>query len=100
MTYRLIGMIAVKDEQALSEYRSQVLATVEQYGGRLLCAGPMAGFFWNELGCADFQLTFQTEFPDEAAARRWAASPEYQRLLAVRAQAMNLTLFAMPCVAP
>jgi len=34
-------------------------------------------------------------FPEREDAERWAQSPEYTRLLAVRAQAMALTLFGI-----
>lgn len=90
---KVIGLIALQDAAAFEDYRRQVGATVERWGGRVASRGPHLGYLWNELGSQDFQAWVELEFPDEARARQWAASPEYQALLPVRQRAMKLTLF-------
>jgi uncharacterized protein (DUF1330 family) len=37
----------------------------------------------------------ELSFPQQEDAERWAQSPEYAQLLAVRTQAMALTLFGI-----
>jgi uncharacterized protein (DUF1330 family) len=95
MAVTVLGLIELKDPSAFDEYRKQVGATVEQYGGRITQRGVRGDVFWNELECKPFSTYVQLEFPAAIDARRWAASPEYLALLPIRNQAMQLTLFSM-----
>jgi len=84
------------NHEAFDLYRSQVGATVAQYGGSVQYRGIKTTMPWNELRCEDFDAFVEIEFPSQDLAQRWADSPEYAALLAVRSNAMRLTLF---CVA-
>jgi uncharacterized protein (DUF1330 family) len=95
MAVTVLGLIELKDPSAFDEYRKQVGATVEQYGGRITQRGVRGDVFWNELECKPFSTYVQLEFPAAIDAQRWAASAEYQALLPIRNQAMQLTLFSM-----
>lgn len=95
MGYRVIGLIRQLDAAAFEAYRSQVGATIAHYGGQLLTRGSVGHVFWNETAAAAPTLYVDIEFPDHAAAQRWAKSPEYQALLAVRRQAMELLLIGL-----
>lgn len=93
MTIKIIGMIRLKDRQAFDVYRSRVGATVEQYGGTVAARGSVDKTYWNELPCSEFGAFVELSFPSTEHADRWAASPEYQSIVAVRQEAMDLTLF-------
>jgi uncharacterized protein (DUF1330 family) len=95
MAVHVLGLIELKDSSAFEEYRAQVGATVEQYGGRITQRGVRGEVFWNELECKTFSAFVQLEFPAAIDARRWAASPEYLALVPIRNQAIQLTLFSM-----
>lgn len=73
------------------EYKRQVPATVERYGGRFAVRG---GRFDVLEGTPGFHRIVMLEFPDMDAARRWYASPEYAPLIELRQRAgkAHLTL--------
>jgi uncharacterized protein (DUF1330 family) len=95
MVVHVLGLIELQDPLAFEEYRQQVGATVEQYGGRITQRGVRGQVFWNELECKPFSAYVQLEFPTAIDAQRWASSPEYLALVPIRNQAMQLTLFGM-----
>ena len=95
MAVTVLGLIELKDPSAFDEYRKQVGATVEQYGGRITQRGVRGDVFWNELECKPFSAYVQLEFPAAIDAQRWAASPEYLALLPIRNRARQLTLYSM-----
>jgi len=92
-TTRVIGLIKLLDPAAFEIYRAQVGATVEAFGGKVLFRGVAGEMPWNDLGCAGFDAVVEIEFPDQDSAHAWAHSPAYQKLLDIRRQAMQLTLF-------
>ncbi len=89
---KVIGLIALKDLSAFDDYRQQVGATIERYGGKLLMRGKPTAMLWNELNLADIQAFVELEFPSRDRALEWANSPEYQSLVPIRSKAMRLTL--------
>lgn len=93
MTVKIIGMIRLKDLEAFEIYRSKVGATVESYGGSVVARGSVDKTYWNELPCGDFSAFVELSFPTAEEADRWANSVEYQAIVAVRQEAMDLTLF-------
>lgn len=95
MGYRLIGLIRQLDAAAFDDYRRQVGATIEQYGGCVRQRGGIDQVFWNETPAEAPTLYVDIEFPDRATAERWASGPEYRALLAVRRQAMELLLVGL-----
>jgi len=95
MTTKVIGLIRLTDPAAFDIYRGQVGATVEKYHGQIAFRGQPLPAFWNELGCEAFDAYVELDFPTLDDAKAWASSPEYRELLAIRSQAMRLTLFAV-----
>lgn len=98
MTVRLIGLIKLVEAGAFDDYRRQVGATVEKFGGRVTQRAKVVQTFWNELGSDEFagpDAFVELEFANLEDAARWATSDDYGELLAVRRQAMKLTLFAI-----
>lgn len=95
MTVKVIGLMEIRDQAAFEQYRSQVGKTVEQYKGNIERRGVVTEVFWNELSCQSFSAFVELHFPSKEDAHAWAHSPEYQSLVAVRNQAMSLTLFGV-----
>jgi uncharacterized protein (DUF1330 family) len=93
MPTKIIGLIRLKDQTAFETYRSQVGATVERYNGAVVARGACDKFYWNELACGDFNAFVELRFPSPEDADRWADSPEYQAIVPIRNEAMDLTLF-------
>ena len=95
MTTKVIGLMQINDPEAFEQYRSQVGDTVVLYHGKIIARGAFNTFLWNELECKSFNAFVELEFPDLEHSKSWAKSPEYQSLLAIRSQAMKLTLFSV-----
>jgi len=92
---KVVGLIALKDAEAFERYRSQVGQTIACFGGTVVFRGTRDQVFWNELGCAEFNAFVEIDFPTPEAATQWANSPEYGALLAVRSEALSVTLFGV-----
>lgn len=95
MTIKVIGLIQLNDLEAFEEYRGQVGDTVALYEGKITARGAFNTFLWNELECGPFSAFVELEFPDLEHSQSWANGPEYQSLLAIRSEAMKLTLFSV-----
>jgi uncharacterized protein (DUF1330 family) len=84
MAAYVIGEIEVTDPSAYDEYRRQVLATIEKFGGRFAVRGgavePLEG------GWAPKRVVV-VEFPTLEQARKWYRSPEYAPLIKLRQKA-------------
>ena len=94
MTVKVIGLIELTDSDAFEQYRSQVGQTVALYRGSIDARGIVNELFWNELDCTTFGAYVELSFSSQEDAHAWAHSPEYQALVAIRNQAMKLTLFS------
>lgn len=81
MAAYVIGDIEVTDAAGYAEYRRQVLATVEKFGGRFLARGGPSEKL--EGGWSPKRLVI-LEFPGMAQARAWYGSPEYAPLITLR----------------
>jgi uncharacterized protein (DUF1330 family) len=95
MTAKVIGLMELTDQKAFELYRSKVGQTVELYKGSIQNRGSVTEVFWNELNCTRFGAFVELTFPSQEDARAWAHSSEYQALVAIRNQAIKLTLFAV-----
>jgi uncharacterized protein (DUF1330 family) len=80
----VIGEIEVTDQGSYDEYRKQVLATVEKYGGRFIVRGgkvePLEG------GWSPSRIV-TLEFPSLEQAQKWYRSQEYAPLIKLRQRA-------------
>ncbi len=95
MSVTVIGIFKKLSSDSFEEYRSQVGVSIELYGGQLIRRGVCQTPFWNQLNSEEFDTFVELSFPTMEDAKQWAKSPEYQALLPVRNQAMQLTLFAV-----
>ena len=84
MAAYVIGDIEVTDQGTYDDYRKQVLATVQKYGGRFVVRGgkvePLEG------GWSPKRLVM-LEFPSMEQAQKWYRSPEYAPLITLRQKA-------------
>jgi uncharacterized protein (DUF1330 family) len=71
----------VTDPAGFEEYRKQVPATLEQYGGKILVRGGQIQALEGDWKPARIVVT---EFPSIEQARRWYDSEEYRPLKALR----------------
>jgi uncharacterized protein (DUF1330 family) len=84
MAAYVIGDIEVTDATVYEDYRRQVAATVEKYGGRFAVRGgkvePLEGG-WTP------KRAVLLEFPSFEQALKWYRSPEYAPLIKLRQKA-------------
>jgi uncharacterized protein (DUF1330 family) len=76
-----IAEVQVQNPDGYNEYRSQVMATVEAYGGRFLVRGGETALV--EGGPQPARIVV-LEFDSPERAMEWYNSPEYQRILPIR----------------
>ena len=82
----VIADVSVKDPDRYAEYRKQVPATVEKYGGRFVVRG---GALESLEGGWRPERVVVLEFRDMAAARAWYTSAEYAPLIKLRQSASS-----------
>jgi uncharacterized protein (DUF1330 family) len=85
----IIGHITVKDADKWAEYCRRVPATVEPWGGTLLCRGTGAEALCGEHAFTDSVVI---RFPDLASITGWHESAAYQALLPIRHQAADVVI--------
>jgi uncharacterized protein (DUF1330 family) len=84
-----VGLIHIRDQVSWQAYVSQVGETIARYGGEVLFRGTRVQTMSGDL---PYENVVTLKFPDHAAATRWHASPEYQRLIRIRDAGANVTL--------
>ena len=80
MAAYVIAEIEVTNPEGYEAYRTQVPATLEQYGGTYIVRGGAIEAIEGET--ADRMVILQ--FVDIPAANRWYHSPEYQSIVGLR----------------
>lgn len=89
MAAYLISDVIVRDRAAFEAYRTRAAASIEKFGGRYLVRGGAIEVLEGDR-CPTTLIV--VEFPDNATAKRWYASPEYRYALEVRDQALSRSL--------
>ena len=87
----LVGHITVKDEALWADYRRQVPATLEPWGGELLLRGKRVAILAGEHTFTDIVVI---RFPGQDALAGWHASDAYQALIPLRQRAAEVVLLA------
>jgi len=77
MTCYLVGRVSIHDRAAYDRYAAGFMPVLEKYGGRLLVSEERPEAL---IGEWDGRKLVLLAFPNKAAARRWADSPEYQEI--------------------
>jgi len=91
----MIALIRVKNSVLFNEYRAQVPATLEPYGGTLQFRANASLTLDDENHIGDFSQVALFEFPSEEACRDWYESDAYHDLLSIREQAGHFTILAL-----
>ena len=81
MAAYVVGDIRVTDPAQYETYVAPALASITQYGGRVLAVADQSELLD---GGPPPARTVILEFSDLDAARRWYRSPEYQKALPIR----------------
>jgi uncharacterized protein (DUF1330 family) len=81
MSAYLIAMETVHDEAMFAEYRKQVVATVEAFGGRFVARGGKLTVLEGEW---QHPRTVIIEFPSRESAEGWYKSADYQKIIGLR----------------
>jgi uncharacterized protein (DUF1330 family) len=89
MAAYVIADVEVTDAERYADYRAQVSATLEPFGGRFLVRGGASERLEGDWLPARLVII---EFPSVDAARRWYDSPEYQAILGIRLDAATARL--------
>jgi len=84
MSAYVIAEIEVTDAAVYEDYRKQVAATVQKYGGRFVVRGGKVEAL--EGGWSPKRLVM-LEFPSMEQAQKWYRSSEYAPLIALRQRA-------------
>jgi uncharacterized protein (DUF1330 family) len=92
MSAYLFANVEVTDPVEYERYRQQVPATIAAHGGRYLVRGGATEMLEGD-GVPSRVVIL--EFPDMASLKGWYHSPEYQKLLAIRARSTRSTVTAI-----
>jgi uncharacterized protein (DUF1330 family) len=88
----IVASIAVKDWDEYGKYQDGFLDIFAKYKGELLAVSDEPRVMEGEW---PFTRAVIIRFPDEAEARRWYASPEYQALSEYRWRGSTGTVIAL-----
>ncbi len=91
MSAYVIGHITVKNVEKWDEYLSQVPATLEQWRGRLVFFGRSHAVLEGEHHDSHAVVI---QFPDQNALQGWYGSPEYQALVPLRSEAIDIVVIS------
>jgi len=91
MTAFFIATSAIKDMEKFQEYGGKAGATFSSFGGKLVTKGKVEKTI---TGNANHQVVVVVSFPDMEALEGWYGSAEYQALIPLRDEAVDMTLVA------
>jgi len=92
MAAYVLADVTILDPDVYEDYRRQVGAGIEKYGGRYLVRGGASEVF--EGGWRPNRLIV-LEFPDMDGLRRWYQSDDYQALLRIRQSVARSNVIAV-----
>jgi len=85
----VVGQMTVKNPEKWAQYRSQVLATLQPFGGELVFRGQQAQSFSGINPHPDIVVI---RFPSLADAEGWHGSEAYQALIPLRQEGADVIL--------
>jgi uncharacterized protein (DUF1330 family) len=86
VAYVIVQENLTGDQAPFEEYRRQVIATFEPYGGKFLARGGKVSVLEGEW---PYDRSVILEFPSREVAETWYHSAEYQRILPLRMKCMS-----------
>ena len=87
----VVGQMTVKNPEKWVQYRGQVLATVQPFGGELVFRGQQVQSFSGVNPHPDIVVI---RFPSLGDAQGWHGSDAYQALIPLRQEAADVVLTA------
>lgn len=90
-----VFMQTIQDAEALADYRTKVIPTLEAFGGKFLVRG---GHFTVIEGAMPHGRIVMAEFPSRAQAEAWYTSAAYQAILPLRLNSMDCDAFIVDAV--
>jgi uncharacterized protein (DUF1330 family) len=96
MAAYLIADVDITDAAVFDQYRREVPATEERYGGRYLARGGATKVFEGDWHPHRLVII---EFPDMASLSAWYDSPEYERLKEIRFRSARTRILAVEGIA-
>jgi uncharacterized protein (DUF1330 family) len=87
----LIGHITVKDPVQWDIYVEGVRKSLLPFDARILFRGRRAAVL---AGAHPYKLTVVIEFPDQQTLQNWFLSENYQKLIAIRDRAADVTIIS------
>jgi uncharacterized protein (DUF1330 family) len=81
MTVYAIAQLTITDRAAYNRYQSRFMSVMNRYKGRVLAADEHPQVVEGQW---DREKLVLLSFPDEAAFREWADSPDYQEIAKYR----------------
>jgi uncharacterized protein (DUF1330 family) len=85
----VVGQMTVKNPEKWAQYRGQVLATVQPFGGELVFRGQQVQTFSGVNPHPDIVVI---RFPSADDAQAWHGSAAYQALIPLRQEAADVVL--------
>jgi uncharacterized protein (DUF1330 family) len=92
---RMIALIRVKNLSEFNNYREQVPATLEPFGGEIRFRAEKPITLDDENGLGDFSQIALFWFPTADAMTEWYESDAYHDLLKLRASAGTFTIIGV-----
>jgi uncharacterized protein (DUF1330 family) len=86
VAYVVVQENLIGDQAPFEEYRKQVMATLEPFGGKFLVRGGKLTVLEGEW---PHERTVLLEFPSREKAESWYHGPAYQKILPLRLKAMR-----------
>ncbi len=91
MTAFFVATMKIKDGKKMGEYGAGARATIKQYGGEMVFRGNKAEVL---AGASDVDAVVVAKFPDLQALNAWNNSAEYQAIIALRDEAVDMVLIS------
>lgn len=89
MTAFFVATSRIKDPQKFAEYGAAVGATIAAFKGQLVIRGKAVDVL---AGACNQQAVGVVRFADMETLKAWYASPDYQALIPLRDEAVEMTL--------
>ncbi len=89
MTAYFIARMRVKNPRKMGEYGAGARASIRQYGGEMVFRGNRVEVL---AGNCDADAVVVARFPDLKTLNEWNDSPEYQALIPLRDEAVDMVM--------
>jgi len=89
MSAFFVATSKIKNPEKFQEYAKKAMPTIAAYKGELLAKGKTSETL---AGSNEHDVVAITQFPDMEALKAWYNSPQYQAVIELRDQAVDMTM--------